>query len=371
MQNLPANATDLERTFSLLQGTLGMEEPGRIMQAIAPLAIGRSRTAQAFRGQGDQNLQGQQPQTSTDGGEQPQKGKYGGFFPRILTPQEVNDYAANYAQIYPEDPTAYSRGQEIKREENKNAEASYNKFIGEAQSQIPGFANHPERTPILRQIFSENRNLDDPAEIIKKSAEKYGEVSNLLDVIDDANVPGFLPGLVKKGAKAASYAGLIPSFMTGGKARDDAIKRLHPTVKELVDRGYEPYVRSKLEQNYDMSPTEVSEVIRPLPDSTISHLNAFPDSSKIPKDQQINKLEDFFKNNIDKDTSLLALRHRLWNDKGYNWEEIGPAIRRSGVKLNDRQKTEMATIDQDPPIQSMSDIFRGWGRWIDYIRGAK
>ena len=97
---------------------------------------------------------------------------------------------------------------------------------------------------------------------------------------------------------------------------------------------------------------------------------------KAPKEMKAmqNRLSSFFKNNVNNDTSLLVLRHKLWNDKDYDWRQIGPAIREAmskGLKLNHAQLSELTELETQPPRQSIADVFADWGRWQDKIKGVK
>jgi hypothetical protein len=86
------------------------------------------------------------------------------------------------------------------------------------------------------------------------------------------------------------------------------------------------------------------------------------------------RLSEFFLKNVDDNTSLLPLRDKLWEEKDYDWRQIGPAIRQAenmGLELTPRQKTEMADIDTQAPYQSLPDIFQSFDRVLQYFRGGK
>lgn len=380
---LPEGTSPLEATSYLLQATAGLPDQGRIMQALAPYLIGGARTNSLFGGnqgqtQENPNFLREQPannsnqpnnqQPETQGQQQPQ---YGGYFQKVKTPQEINEFANKYQRAYAENPNAYLQGQQIAREENKNIENSWNNFVNDAVVQNKSLQKFPDRIPLYKEILQKNSYMNDPNQITKKSNEEFGTVNNLLDKFEEAEIPGIASGTVRKGLRAASYAGLVPSFLLGNeKQRENALKGYSETAQKIAKMGYEPYLRSRLTQQKLLSPTEIDTLFHPLSKNNVQSLSGTPSAQKIPESKQQGLLSNFFKKNINDDTSLLALRQELWNEKGYDWKRIGPAIRESGVQLNPRQEAEMVTINE-APIQSMSDIFRGWGRFIDYLRGAK
>ena len=117
-------------------------------------------------------------------------------------------------------------------------------------------------------------------------------------------------------------------------------------------------VRQKLAAEH-LSPTEVEERIHPLSKETASKLSSFQPAGKLPEKVKQQKLSSFFKDNITPGVSLLVLRDKLTKDKGYNWEEIGPAIRDAqlqGVKLTPEQNTEMTELETQPPRDSLLNI---------------
>jgi hypothetical protein len=383
LQNLPANSSPLDATKYLLEATAGLPDQGRIMQALAPYLIGGARTNALYGGnqgnngqvQENANLLKEQPgNISNPQGQQQnqqQQPQYGGYFQKVKTPEEINQFARKYQLAYPENPNAYLQGQQIAQSENANIEKSWNNFVSEAVTQNKSLQKFPDRIPLYKEILQKNSYLTDPNQITKKANEEFGVVNNLLDKFEEAEIPGFASGAVSKGLKAASHAGLVPSFLVPDeKRRQNALKGYSQSAQEIAKMGYEPYLRSRLTQQKLLSPTEIDTLFHPLSTKNVQSLSSLPASGKIPDSKQQGLLSNFFKNNIGDDTSLLALRQQLWNDKGYDWRRIGPAIRESGVQLNPRQEAEMVTINE-APLQSMSDIFRGWGRWIDYLRGAQ
>jgi hypothetical protein len=190
-----------------------------------------------------------------------------------------------------------------------------------------------------------------------------------------------------------------------GQNREKALKNLQTPVSNLVKQGYEDDVREQLASNY-MSPSEIEETIRPLTPQKIKAIENLPKGSfpahktealdifstkpplKYPigsyEEAQIthpkelermkNELSDFFLKNVDKNTALLPLRDKIWEEKDYDWQQFAPAIEEAvqkGLKLTDRQQTEIAEISTQPPRQSLPDIFKSFDRVIQYFRGNK
>ena len=86
------------------------------------------------------------------------------------------------------------------------------------------------------------------------------------------------------------------------------------------------------------------------------------------------RLADFFLKNVKDDSSLLGIREKIWEDRDYDWRQFGPAIRQAqekGLKLNPRQEREMKTVETQPPIQSLPDIFKDLSRILPFLRGAR
>jgi hypothetical protein len=86
------------------------------------------------------------------------------------------------------------------------------------------------------------------------------------------------------------------------------------------------------------------------------------------------QLAEFFLKNVDKNTALLPLRDKIWEDRGYDWQQFGPALKQAqemGLELSPRQESEIADFSTQPPRQSLPEIFKSFDRVIQYFRGNK
>lgn len=304
-----------------------------------------------------------------------------GVLPSIMPAEEI-DARAREAAFLENDPSSlpkwqqyYSNLNDLSRIARSEAETALLNS-GLDQTEIPEAMKIGEK-------FSSEKDLNKWTIDTKRT---YDEYKNNKEKLNNALIPGFFTGLTQ-----------------GPEKREAAIKRLSGSVQDLVKSGHEPYVRQIL-ANQDLSPTEIEEVIHPLSRQTIKNIENFPKGifernevdfksanptkkqndfvdyetalEKAPKEMAAmqNRLSSFFKNNVNDDTSLLVLRHKLWNEKNYDWRQIGPAIREAmskGLKLTPAQLSELTEIETQPPRQSVSDIFSDWGRWYDKLKGKK
>lgn len=224
-----------------------------------------------------------------------------------------------------------------------------------------------------------------PSQWLEKTKQKYKEVKSNFDQLERAFIPDIGSGLL-------------------GRNREGYLKRLEEPVRNLVKSGLEDDVREYLANQY-LSPTEISELVRPMNNDQRKALETFPKGEfrtkplpqsdfdifglpAIPRNnyeemqvtdpdkiQGMNeKLADFFLDNVNKETSLLPLRHDLVMEKDYDWRQIPDALRiaqEKGLKLTPRQQTELVEINTQSPRQSLGEIFQDWGRIVQYFRGNK
>jgi hypothetical protein len=183
---------------------------------------------------------------------------------------------------------------------------------------------------------------------------------------------------------------------------------LENPIQEILklNPALEPKIRADLQAEY-LSPTEVDLAINPLSEKTQNNLKNMPkgifpnegtnisyekgqpqvikktfssydDAVKnAPREMEImnKRLVNFLKQNVNENTTLLGLRHALW-EKDYDWRQIGDAMQEAAtgenaIKYSPNQKAELTQLQTQAPIQSISDIFRNWGNWQDYLRGQK
>lgn len=371
---------------ALAQSAIYSPNAERTMAAVAPLLLNRAR-AQNLYGEGEnaenvsqENMERpgnvpdqfseETPNAQTNvgiGKNASQQSQLGGFLPNLKTPQQIEQAAANRAVQFG-DPNEYVRGLELGQAENRIAEESYSR-ISNLASQLPGM--NAEKLPIFMQIAKQKYgHLNDPNEIITQTNKDYRAFENLRNSLKDA----FIPGAVRGAFQKIPGGGVLGSLIAKGPARDQALNRLNPVAKGYVDLGFEHLLREDLRKEH-LSPTEIEQTIHPLSQQTIKNIDSLPNGDqKKPAEIKQKQLIDFFKKNVTPDSSLLVLRHKLWNDKNYDWNEVSEALQQAmnqGLKLTTSQQTELPEFTTQAPRQSLSDVFQGYGRWIDYLRGNK
>lgn len=348
----------------LIQATAGIPGAERYVGQLFPYLLTELQRGAAI-GQSQGQMQGQpispsaqmQPQGQASSKQVPQQGLEGGVLPRILTQDEILARASSIpgkgiqesiADIEAQNQLAVTQ----RKLAEKKAESS-----GIPSQEIPEFMQ-------VGQQFAGERNLDS---WYTKTADKFKEYKSAKDALDRAFIPGIGTGIKEK-LKGA----FVPSLLLGNEdSRQKAIKNLHPTFKRLSDMGFENYARQKLAGEH-LSPAEIAEVAHPIPSELVKSLNSLPQASRFPSAKEVGKLEDFIRKNMGTNVSPLALRNKLW-DKGYNWEDIAQAFKNATnpKDLTTWQTTEMTDVESNPPLQSLSEIFREWGRIPAFIRGSK
>lgn len=298
----------------------------------------------------------------------------------IMTPDDIQRESERYAQAV-QDPNAAAMRQQQLQNKNEIATAQRQDLENAALKSDVSASELP-RFMIVGSKF-DPRN---PSEWLQNTKRAYQKVKDNDKKIERTFIPGLGQGLL-------------------GRDREGALKKLVRTSQDQKALGLEQDTRDYYADQY-MSPTEIEEQFNPLtpekekaiksfprglfphdlgemtfergfperkPASTISYEEALEKAPQEIEKMQ-NMLSDFFLKNVDDNTSLLVLREKLWKDRDYDWRQIGPAIREAeekGLKLNQRQSTEMADIETQPPMQSLPDIFRDLSRIIPYLRGNK
>ncbi len=378
----------LDLMFGLMQAGAGIPGSEKYLATLLPALLGSTQAQAIFGGEGQEpgmtpeqraaqslgaDVETGQPITSavtpipgekgiglTPGG-QP---KEAGFLPPIQTPAQMTAFANKYA-ITQMDPSKFKEGYGIALAQNEQALAARQRLTEEAMQ--TGKVD-PKDAPIYRQIAQKYANLRNPDEITTSATRDYSIYKNAANKLDNAIYPGLARGIAEKATS-------LTSMMMGKESgvRDKALQKIHPAVRDLVNMGFEDVARRKLAEAH-LSPTEIEEAIFPFSQEQLNKIKSFPQAEKMPAPVRKEKLSNFFVNNVTPETSLLALRQRLWDDKGYDWQEIGPAIRDAmskGLQLTRQQQAEIATLESNPPLQSLSSIFSDWGKWVNYLRGEK
>lgn len=374
------------------------EATGVALQQALPLLLNRLKLSNQFGGDGTlsdtvqrglSSMQGDEPsyynqptdqipQQETRNGptatmqgnlspiERQSQGNAGGYLSRIMTPQEIERNAIQYAKNL---GRSVEEGVKFYAIKNKLAEDNAETIRTRAKDEF-GVSN--EEIPEFMQLAQRNGYLGNPDSILTKTNRDFKEYINKKGALDNAFIPGFGTGL-KERAKGFFKYGLLNSLTKGGKEREQALSKINPIVNDLINMGFEQETRKKL-SDQGLSATEVEEVIHPLSKQTESKINSFPSSSKIPSKMKEDRLASFFRENVNPDTSLLVLRHKLWNEKGYDWEEIARSIRKAqseGLRLTNSQNNELTELETQPPRQSLVDIFKDWHRPYQYFVGKK
>lgn len=324
--------------------------------------------------------EGQPGVTNQDGLPQPGEPTDQGVLPRIRPVAEVNNLVANASQ---NDPQQAAYWQNYYAGENKLAQQQRELAAQKLQQlEIPP-SEIPEAMNKIGEKYGWMTNLDDWAISTKRD---YDEYKNNKKQLSNATTPGFFRGLISSPAD-----------------REKSLSTLEEPVKNLVKLGFEQEVRKELSgPDMDLSPTEVESTIHPLSKNFKNNFSKLPSGpfkefvdphkrsldlpivfksydqllKDSPKtiDKMNDRLSDFLLNNIKEDTSLLPVRHKLWREKGYDWRQFIPSLskaREKGLKLSTAQQAELTELSNQPPRDSLSDIFMSWGRWIDYIKGQK
>lgn len=296
----------------------------------------------------------------------------------IMTPQDMEEEAKRYAMKLG-DPNAYqSRYNSL---QNQNLEATNQRQALEDAA----LKSHVAPSDLPRFMVV-NAHLDprNPSEWAQNGVRNFNKVKANDQKLQNAFIPGMGSALL-------------------GRDRNKALNDLIPTLLENKKLGLEQEDRAFLSDNY-VSPTEIESLYHPLtpkhekaldslprglfPARTGEELSYFAPAKDNPfisyeeareKDPQglkimQDRLTDFFLKNVDNDTSLLNLREKLWKDKDYDWQQIGPALREAekrGLKLNSEQGREATILDTQPPMQSLPDIFRDLSRLPAFFRGNK
>lgn len=296
----------------------------------------------------------------------------------VRSKDEIDKESADYARAM-NDPNAY----QVKQAQliNENQIAENQRAVLEDMALKAGIK--PDELSLF-MIAGSKFDPRNPSEWLNNTTREYAKVKNFFNSLEKAFIPGIGSALL-------------------GRDREKTLNRLINPVQNLVKEGFEKQARQFLSKNY-LSPTEVEGLIHPLSKEKIQALDKLPSGffpketketttkrgfaervkspfisyeealEKAPREMEVmqKRLTNFLKNNVDQDTSLLVLRDKLIN-KDYDWKQFGPALAQAqeeGLKLSPNQLAEITSLEQ-PPIQSLPDIFQSFDRVIQFIRGNK
>lgn len=378
LENMPAGTTPAQLASKLIQATAGIPGAERyVAQLYDPLrkAI-ESNTAfgpggsdqQGAIQQNQQLVNNENPQGQAEGQKIPgataqdltsglpsgQAGGAGGILGTVIPQDEIEKRSVDYAR---RTSTGIQGAQEHanyllglnKIAEDQRAKAEQKALEGGIpQKEIPTFMQ-------LGQRHKNAKTFDD---WYKATERDYKEFNNLTHSLEDVDYPGIFTGLYQK-------------LKYSQNQRDPRLKRVDNTVKRLVDLGFEQKVRDTLHEK-GLSPTEIEERIHPFSEEQNKNISKLPPPGG-PNSKE--RLVNFFKDNVNSDTSLLALRQKLW-EKGYDWQDIARAFNDAtsgdgAPKLTTAQTREMSILETEPPRQSLSYIFQDAGNVFDYLKGQK
>lgn len=305
----------------------------------------------------------------------------------LMTPQDINAEAERFA-VSTQNPGNYA----VRQQQLQNQNTIANEQRSGLEDMLLKGGITPAELPRVMEVGSKF-DIRNPTEWAQNTLRKYNQVKSNDKKLQNAFIPGIGSGLL-------------------GKDREKSLKNLEKVVQDQVNLGQEQETRNFLADNY-LTPTEIETLIHPIrpeqekaisrlprglfPPETkkttaITYEKGFPSRQtqreispfvsyeealeKAPKElaQMEETLSDFFLNNVDKETSLLPLRQKIWETKDYDWRQFGPAIRRAekkGLKLTPAQSTEMAQIETQAPYESLPELFQDFDRVWKFIRGNK
>lgn len=361
----------------------GAQNPN-LERSLGPLlqtAMTQSKTQRAFPQSQQNNIQDQSNQEGTSQQTQTPKSDFPTPSPfNIMTKDQMNKEAERWATAV-NDPNGYQT--RYAQLENQNNTAISQKDALENSALKAGVEPGD-----LARFMVVNQGLDpsNPSEWAQKAVRNFAEVKNNDDILRRTFIPGIGNGLL-------------------GQNRAEDLKRLERPVQENAKRGLEQEDRKYLASNY-VTPTEIELLYHPLTNQKEKAIESLPNGlfpaqkketwgslttaqarkspfvsyeEALEKDPQAlkimqDRLSDFFGKNIDKNTSILGLRDKIWSEKDYDWRQFEPAIvqaiQEKGIKLEPFQEREMAGLTQ-APMQSMPEIFKSMDRFIHYLRGSK
>jgi hypothetical protein len=371
------NTKPLDLMLGLMEAGAGIPGSERYLSTLLPMLLQNSRVNQLYgnNGEGTPNEGPPQatPQVSPSqakrGAQQFAEGnKPAGYLALPMTPEQQEQYAETYAQIM-NDPNAYDQG----FSQAQNINSTRNQARQSIMSEADNLGILPEEKQRFMQYATEAQDSNDPTQIIRYATDKTLQLRNWKNSLQNVDAPGLyaklggLPGAVG-GAATSIYSALTNK----GAARRKALKGYENLVKDIVNEGEEPFARETLAKK-GLSPSEVEELIHPLTDANVKNAGKLPRGNQLNPKARKDKLVDFFRHNVDNNTSLSVLRNYLVEDKNYSWEEVRDAIQSAfpnGNNLTKYQSAEMSNLAK-PPKQSLSQIFGPQADLTGFLRGQR
>lgn len=374
LENVPKGTTPFQLASKLLQATAGIPGAERYVGQLFPhlltslqsqAAFGNQpgqpseQQAASFGGQFAQGVPGTYGATAqelTPSAQQEVGGAPGGILGSVIPQDQINQQAQQYAQQTGTGLEGATRMQQYLLGKNQIALQQR----AQAEQKASDLGVPADEIPAFMQLGQKHQNAKTFDDWARSTNRDYREYKNLSKSLDSVIYPGITRGV-----------------LFGPSVRESRLKEIDNTVKRLVNLGFEPEVRSKLSES-GLSPAEVEERIHPFSRETKIELQklphqgpAFQSEESLSKKEE--KLKDFMQKNVTNDTSLLALRNRLWQDKGYDWKRIAKVMNEAidPSRLTAAQTNELGILEREPPRQSLQRIFRDWGSFLQAAKGQR
>lgn len=379
-QGNPVPTNPLDVMLGLMEAGAGIPGSERYLSTLLPMLMQNARVNQLYGGIGEngsaptteaptQVPQVSQAQAKKNALQFAEGNKPSGYLALPMTPEKMEQYAENYAQIM-NDPNAYDQG--FQQAQNINAARLQARQSIMAEAENLGIL--PEEKQRFMQYATENQESNDPTQIIRRAYDKTLQLRNAKNALQNVDAPGML---AKLGGIPTILAGAAPTIYSAltnkGAARRKALKGYENLVKEIVNEGEEPFARKTLAEK-GLSPSEIEELIHPLTDVNVKNAEKLPRGNQLNEKARRDKLVNYFRENIDNNTSLSVLRNYLIEEKNYSWEEVRDAIQAAFPngedRLNKYQIAELSNIAK-PPKQSLSQIFGPQPDLQGFLRGQR
>lgn len=297
-----------------------------------------------------------------------------GLLPKTLTFDDEQAYIRNVQEhlknfMTPEQLNTFAR-EEIQKEKDSRDQRikdwqTLAKERGITTDEMPAFMR-------ISENYSESPSLTEGVD--RALLEYIPRVRSAFDALDKIKMPGFFGR--KIGGKPL-VGGVIGSLLTGGRTRDESVEALKTPVRNLVELGKENEARAKLIA-MGLSPTEIETTIKDLRGSLEESIKNLPSASKLNKVDQVEELTNFFVKNLTNEDSLLDIRDRLVESRGYDWKNFAKALenaikirkkKNNPIIFSPRQSQELIDFTQMAPKQGLDSVFQTGIE--DLAKGAK
>lgn len=374
-------AKPIDLMLGLMEAGAGIPGSERYLSTLLPILLnaqraeglyGQEGSAGAMGGAGGAPVEGQQAfQTPADASEKARKFTEGetpqGYLALPMTPEQQQDYAKNYALAL-NDPAAFQTGLSEAQNLNATRIAARQSIANEADA----VGIRPDEKQRFMQYATEVQDTNDPTKILRYARDKTLQLRNFKEALQKVDVPGAYQKLGGPAQHFVPGMTLYKALTSKGEPRRKALEGYGELVRNIVNEGEEPFARETL-ANKGISPGEIEELIHPLSKQTAQNIEKLPRGNQLNPKARQDSLVNFFKGNVNNDTSLTVLRNYLVEDKNYSWEEVRDAVKSAfpnAEKLTKYQSAELPNIAK-PPIQSLSQIFGPTPNLPGFLRGQR